>query len=98
MSLRHLVLLRFHEGTEPARVEALVAGLRELPGLIPGLDRYLVGPDLGLAEGTWDLGISADFADEAAWAAYQAHPEHQRVIVELVRPITAERAAVQFAT
>lgn len=98
MSLRHLVLLRFHEGTEPAQVDALTAGLRELPALIPGLDAYLVGPDLDLVDTTWDFGISADFTDEAAWAAYQAHPEHQRVIVDLVRPITAERAAVQFAT
>lgn len=98
MSLRHLVLLRFHEGTEPARIEALAAALRELPTTIPGLDGYLVGADLALVEGTWDFGISADFAGEAEWAAYQAHPEHQRVIVELVRPITAERAAVQFAT
>ncbi len=96
MSLRHVVLLRFHEGTEPSQVDALVAGLRELPALIPGLDRFQVGADLGLAEGTWDLGIAAEFDDEATWAAYQRHPEHQRVIADLVRPITAERAAAQF--
>ncbi len=98
MSLRHVVLLRFHEGTDHAQVEALATALRELPALIPGLDGYGVGADLALADGTWDFGISADFASEADWAAYQAHPEHQRVIAEHVRPITAERAAVQFAT
>lgn len=98
MSLRHVVLLRFHEGTEASQVDALVAGLRELPALIEGLRSFQTGADLGLAAGNWDLGIAVEFDDEATWAAYQAHPEHQRVIAELVRPITAERAAAQFAT
>ncbi|MBX3287552.1 MAG: Dabb family protein [Actinobacteria bacterium] len=98
MSLRHVVLLRFHEGTEASQGDALVAGLRELPALIEGLRSFQTGADLGLAAGNWDLGIAVEFDDEATWAAYQAHPEHQRVIAELVRPITAERAAAQFAT
>lgn len=96
--MRHLVLLRFHEGTEPERVRAIAAALAELPALIPGLEGYRVGADLALAEGTWDFGISADFASEADWAAYQSHPEHQRVIGELIGPVVAERAAVQIAT
>ncbi|MEZ5177780.1 MAG: Dabb family protein [Acidimicrobiales bacterium] len=78
MSLRHVVLLRFHEGTEASQVDALVAGLRELPALIEGLRSFQTGADLGLAAGNWDLGIAVEFDDEATWAAYQAHPEHQR--------------------
>jgi len=98
MSLRHLVLLKFHPDTSADQAEALATGLRELPSIIPEIVAYRVGPDLGLSDGTWDFGISADFADVDDWATYRDHPEHQQRIRDLVLPITAERMAVQIAT
>ncbi len=98
MSLRHLVLLRFHEGTEPAQVAAIADALRTLPGKIPELADYRVGPDLAISDGTYEFGISADFASEADYAAYRDHPAHQAVIHDLIAPLVAARAAVQFAT
>ncbi len=96
MSLRHLVLLRFHEGTEPAQIEAVTAALRTLPGQIPELVAYHVGPDLGLADGNWEFGIAADFANAAHYATYRDHPAHQAVIHDLIAPLVAARAAVQY--
>lgn len=96
MSLRHLVLLRFREGTEPAQVEAIATALRTLPGQIPELVDYQVGSDLGLAEGNFEFGIAAQFATEADYATYRDHPAHQAVIHELIAPLVAARAAVQY--
>jgi len=98
MSMRHLVLLKFHPGTSAEQAEALATGLRELPGIIPEIIAYRVGPDLGLSDASWDFGISADFADADDWATYRDHPAHQQRIRDLVLPITAERVAVQIAT
>lgn len=98
MSLRHLVLLRFHDGTEPAQVEAIVEALRALPAQIPELGDYRVGPDLALAEGNWAFGIAADFASQADYEAYRDHPAHQQAIHDHIAPHVAARAAVQYAT
>ena len=96
MSLRHVVCFRFHPGTTSEQVDALAASLRELPGLIPEIDVYRVGPDLGINPTSWDFTVNADFTDEAAYLVYRDHPEHQKRIEEKVVPLTAERVAVQF--
>lgn len=98
MTLRHVVCFRFQPDTAPEQVAALADGLRELPGLIPEIAAYRVGPNLGINEGTWDFAVTADFASEADFVVYRDHPEHQARIQGLVVPITAERVAVQFAT
>ena len=58
--------------------------------------RYDVALDAGLVEGNWDASVVADFDDAEGWRTYTADPEHQRIIAELIRPILAERAAVQL--
>ena len=96
MTLRHVVCFRFHPETTAEQVVALARGLEELPGLIPEIVEYHVGPDLAINEASWDFAVTADFADTAGFVAYRDHPEHQARIQQLVVPITAERVAVQF--
>lgn len=98
MSIRHVVLMQFHEGTDPATVQALTDGLRALPERIPELVDYRVGPDLDLAEGSWDFAVSADFASVDDFRTYRDHPDHQAVIRDLIAPHVATRASVQFDT
>jgi Stress responsive A/B Barrel Domain len=94
---RHVVLLTWKDGTEAAAIGAVVDGLAGLPAVIPELREYHFGTDLGIAEGNADFAIVGDFDDIEAWRRYQEHPEHQRVIAELIRPILASRVAVQVA-
>ncbi|MGI8756320.1 MAG: Dabb family protein [Acidimicrobiales bacterium] len=96
MTIRHVVCFRFVEGTTTEQVVAMAEGLRTLPGRIPEIAAYSVGPDLGLADDTWDFAVCADFATTADYDTYRGHPEHQERIRTLVRPILAERAAVQL--
>jgi hypothetical protein len=96
MPIQHVVLFRFHDDTDPSAVDDLTDGLRRLPGLIPQIASYVVGPDLGVSEGSWDFGLAARFASVADFETYRAHPEHQAVVDELVQPIVAERRSVQF--
>ena len=98
MGLRHVVCFRFHPDTPADAVDALAAGLRALPSIIDEIDAYLVGPDLGVSDTSWDFAVVADFADATAFATYRTHPDHLAVIRDLVEPICAERVSVQFAT
>lgn len=93
--IRHIALFRWTDGTTDAEVAAIAAALRRLPAAIPELVRYDVGSDEALAEGNWDFAVVADLPSAEAWATYTAHPAHQAVLVERIRPKLAERAAVQ---
>lgn len=96
MPIQHVVMFRFNEGTDPSAVDEMATGLRRLPGLIPQIATYVLGPDLGLSDGSWDFALSARFATVADFETYRAHPEHVSVIKDLIEPITAERRSVQF--
>ena len=98
MGLRHVVLLTFHAETEPAQIDAIIGALEALPGHIDEIRSFDVRTDAGLSEGNADLVIVADFDDADAWRRYQDHPEHQRVLAELIRPSLAGRCAAQFVT
>jgi len=96
--MRHLVVLRWRDGTSPEQIAAVEAALADLPALIPELCSYHHGPDLGLGAGRWDYGIVAGCADVDDWRAYDRHPAHQKVLVDLIRPHLADRAAVQIGS
>jgi hypothetical protein len=89
-------MFRWKPGTGDAQLAALLRALAALPGQVPEIRRYVYGADARLAEGNFDFAIVADFDDEAAWRRYVAHPAHQKLIAEQIRPILAERAAVQY--
>ena len=97
MPVRHVVVFRFHTGTPPDEVDALRAELLAFGSDLDVVLTYDVGPDLGVNSASWDFAVSATFEDADGYITYRDHPEHQRIIRELVEPITVERAAAQFS-
>ena len=95
--LRHVVLLKWKPETTAEQIAAATAALRELPSIIEPLRKYTVGSDLELGEGRWNFGIVADFDDAAGWLVYDQHPDHNAARADLLAPIVAERASIQFA-
>lgn len=93
---RHVVVFRFKAEATDAQKVALRDDLAALPGQIPELRRYVFGDDAGLADGNFDFAVVADFDDVAAYRAYAEHPAHQSLIADRIRPILAERVAVQY--
>lgn len=93
---RHVVMFRFKAEASADQISALGVGLGGLPGVIPEILDYRFGPDAGVNDGNFDFVVTADFADRAGYLVYRDHPEHNRVIVDLVVPVLSERAAVQF--
>ena len=95
MALRHIALFRWQDGTTPEQVAGVEEALGALPGAIPELDAYSFGPDAGIGAGNFDFAVVADVADQASFIAYRDHPDHQAALA-VIRPLLAERAAVQF--
>ena len=91
--IRHVVLFRFREDAADADRQAVLA---ELPSAIEQIRRYEYGDDVGLVEGNFDFAVVADFDDRSAFETYAAHPRHQQLITDRIRPILTERVAVQY--
>ena len=93
---RHIALLQFVPSVTSRDIDAIGAALAVLPSRIPQLRDYRFGRDLGLAEGNHEFAVVADFDDHDGYVVYRDDPEHQRILAELIRPVLASRAAVQY--
>jgi Stress responsive A/B Barrel Domain len=94
--LRHVVMFGFRDGTTDEQITAMTRGLETLPGLIPEIAEYRVGPDAGINDGNQHYAVVADFGSVDDYLVYRDHPAHLAVIAEVIRPILESRAAVQY--
>jgi hypothetical protein len=93
--IRNVVLGRLNDGVELRAVEP---GIAAIAALRPeGLIDCKVGLDARIREGCWDFAITSDFVDEASYHGYDHDEEHNRIRRELIGPLCAEIARVQFA-
>lgn len=92
---RHVVMLRWLPDATPEQRSAVESGLAALPAVIPEIRDYTIGADAHVNEGNYDLVVVADFDDVNGYLVYRDHPDHVAVITERIRPILADRAAVQ---
>jgi hypothetical protein len=91
----HVALFTFHDHVTPDEVADITVALRALPEQIEALQRYEVGPDLGINPGTADFGVVAQVADEAGLRAYLDHPAHKAVTGRM-KDMIAQRTAAQI--
>lgn len=84
--IRHIVLIRFRPDVAEAAIAAIFDDLRAIAGRVPGLLQIHAGRSESpeQIERGYLHGFTVDFADWAALAAYQAHPDHARVGAALV--------------
>ena len=73
---RHVVMFRLVDGVSAAAREEILQGLAGLAREVPEIQGFAFGPDAGLAAGNFDIAVIAEFANEAAYARYAAHPAH----------------------
>lgn len=93
--IRNVVVGRVHEGVPADEIERGLQALRDLR--VEGVEfRLVAGLDLGLRPGAASYAITGDFADEDAYRAYDADPEHNRIRAELFAPISEVILRVQF--
>ena len=92
----HIVIFTWIAEASTEQVASLGQALDRLAAELSGLVTIRHGPDLRFREGNGDYALVATFADQAGWAAYQAHPAHKAFVRDFVMPIQASRVAIQF--
>lgn len=98
MGLRHVVLFRWSAESTPQQRAGAVEALRQWGRDAARYGTLVVGDDAGINAGNFDTAIVVDLPDRDTYAAYAADERHQQMIAEHIRPILAERAAVQHET
>ena len=93
--LRHVVLFRWNEGTEPAHVDRVEAELRAMLDRLDMVRAWSLGRDAGLREGNADMALVVDMDDADAFRRYSADAGHQQILNELILP-ACTRVGTQF--
>lgn len=96
MPFTHLASFRWKEPTAPGDVEKITAALTELATTLDGVESYRCGPDVSRTPDSYDFAVIGVFASREDFMEYRDHPEHQRIIKELIAPNLAGRIVVQL--
>ena len=93
---RHVVMFTWIAGTTEEQKAEVASELGKLPGTIPEIRGYAIGPDAGINPGNHEFVVVADFDSAEDYLVYRDHPVHRDVVERAIRPIMASRAAVQY--
>ncbi len=96
MSFTHLASFRWKDGTTPEDVDRITGALTALAPILSGIESYRCGPDVSRTPDSYDYAVVGVFASRDDFEAYRDHPEHQRILKELIAPNLAKRIVVQL--
>lgn len=97
MTIRHIVLIGFPEGVDPAFLDRLDAATADLAGAVPEVLHAAWGRDISGNDGNAGYAMLFDFADRAAYETYRAHPAHQAYIRDQMRAVPMTKTRLQMA-
>lgn len=92
--IRNVVLFSVKEGTRPEQLDAIVRAMKAVR--FEGCLRWELVRDLRLRDGNMPYAFVTEFVDEAAYRAYDAHAEHNRIRRELLAPIVEKIERIQY--
>lgn len=99
--IRHVVMWKVSEDalgedeTKEQAVRRLAGSLNALVEKVPGVVALSAGSNCVDADGNWDMGLVADFENQADLDAYAVHPLHLEVVAQ-IRAVVSARACVDF--
>ena len=94
--LHHVVTFQLKADAPADQVERIADAVNALGATLPEVRSMAVGRDLELREGNASFAIAAQFDDVDGFKVYADHPEHIRIIKELIGPFIESRSPVQF--
>lgn len=92
----HLVTFVWNQQAIEDDVAELSAALDAFAPTVPGLLDYRHGPALDTGRGNADYAVAALFDDAGRLPGYLDHPEHRRIVRDIVTPMLGQRHAVQI--
>src|SRR5688572_27764316 len=97
MPVEHIVLFRMKEGVTEEQGLAMCRALNTLKQDIPGVQEVLAGKnETPRTGGGYDYALVVRLRDRETLAAYGPHPAHQRLIKEVIEPISSQRIAIDY--
>ena len=81
---------------KPEAIDKAMADLRSLKNKIPGIVDLSCGANFSDRAKSYTHGLFVRFTDRAALQAYVPHPEHQRVVQNVINPICADVLALDY--
>ena len=94
--LHHVVTFQLKPDAPADQVERIAEAVYALGTTLPEVRTVAVGRDLALREGNASFAIAAQFDDVDGFKVHADHPEHVRIIKELIGPFIESRSPVQF--
>ena len=94
--IEHIGLFRWNNATSEEAIESVLAELRGLKNKIPGIVDLSCGANFCDRAKGYTHGLVVRFKDRAALETYGPHPEHQRVVQNLIKPIAADILALDY--
>lgn len=94
--LEHIVLFRFKPETTTFTKQKIAEELLALKKTVPSIQDISAGPNFSDRNQGYEYGLVVRFADRQGLDAYQIHPDHQRLVHELIRPALADIIAVDY--
>lgn len=95
--IQHIVMMKFHPQVASADIDGLEAAMEALPDAIAEIHTYEFGRDVLRSERSCDFALVSGFANLATLKAYQAHPEHLKLLA-MLKPMCASILVVDFET
>lgn len=94
-TLTHVVMMRLHEPT-PENISLMRSRLLALQATIPQILSIEVGGNIVPSDRAYDVVLITRFTSLQTMQEYQVHPDHQRVLTEVIRPLTSSVVAVDY--
>ncbi|MFQ5708852.1 MAG: Dabb family protein [bacterium] len=98
--VKHIVMWKLKEFADGAskqeNARILRSRLESLQREIEEVKSLEVGVNFNPTEVAYDVVLVAEFEDKQALSRYQNHPEHQRLITELLDKIRLEKKVVDY--
>lgn len=94
MTFTHIVTFKWR--TDGVADDGIAEALRSLAARLDGVRSYLCGPDVGLTPNAYDFAVVGTFDDRESFTSYRDHPQHQRILNDMILPNLESRTVVQL--
>lgn len=102
--VHHLVIIWLKKHGDPEAQRQYIEGSKRLSKL-PGVLTYDIGTVAGIkrdkpsasVDDSFDIAVSATFQNKEALQNYSKHPEHQKVIQEVLKPLVEKYRVYDFS-
>jgi hypothetical protein len=94
--VEHIVLLQWTEQASQEAIDNVMAEVNGMKAKIAEIVDISCGANFAGQPKGYTHGLAARFTDAAALEGYLQHPEHQRVVHDLINPIRADMLVFNY--